>query len=231
MPRLSGTIVGNILFVSALTLTSVTAHAGGGGYYASVFVGASIPSDANFDGIIGGNPQTVGVESDTGYVVGGTLGRSWDFGTFRSRGEIEVSYRESDVDEVFFSGNGPAAEVNVNGDTTSTTVFANALLDFPISDTPLTAYTGLGVGISFVDQEFVYGPGVRVDASDEVFAAQLIAGISYDVTDRIALTLDGRYQWAFGVEGDRLAPTGALTGTIEDDLNNFDATIGMRYSF
>jgi len=227
-----GIAIRTAALAATFLFTVSAAQAEGSGFYGSVFVGGSFPSEAGFDGVIGGNPQSVDVEYDTGYAVGGTLGKSWGLvGSVRPRTELEVSYRQSDVDEIFFTGNGPAAEINVDGDSSSTTVFANALFDVPLAGIPVTPYAGFGVGIAFTEQDFVYGPGVAVGDSDEVFAAQLIAGASYDLSDRIALTLDGRYQRAFGVESRRVAPNGTVTGIVEDDLDTFTVAVGMRLKF
>lgn len=204
----------------------------GSGFYASAFVGANFASDAEFSGNIGGNPQTVENDYDTGFVVGGALGRSWGkLGGIALRTEIEISHRDNDVDEINFSGNGPAPEINVDGDSSSTSILANALVDFPIANIPLTPYAGVGLGVAFTEQDFVYGPGVVVGDSDIVFAGQFIAGVSYDVSDRFALTLDGRYHRAFGVESNRLAPNGTNTGVIEEDLDSFSASVGLRVKF
>ncbi len=230
------------IFASALAipllLSAPAAHAAegigslGSGFYGTVFGGISFASDADFTGNIGGARQSVENEYDDSFVIGGALGKSWGpVGRLGVRTEIEVSYRENDIDEIFFSGNGPAAEINVDGDSSSTTLFANLLVDFPLSNIPITPYAGIGLGVAFTEQDFVYGPGVRVGDSDETFAAQLIGGASYDISDRFAITLDGRYQRAFGVESRRLAPTGAVTGTIEDDLSSFSVNAGLRVKF
>ena len=220
------------IMVGSMFFGTSVAYAGEKGFYGSVFVGASFPATVDFKGVIGGSPQSVETDYDTGYAVGATLGKSWGLvGSVRPRTEIELSYSESDVDTIFFSGNGPAEEINVAGDSSSTTVFANALLDIPLSGIPVTPYIGAGIGVAFTEQDFAYGPGVHVGDSDEVFAAQLIAGASYDISDRFALTLDGRYQRAFGVESRRVAPNGTVTGTVEDDLDTFAVTLGLRIKF
>ncbi len=204
----------------------------GSGFYGSVFAGGNFANNAEFSGAIGGSPETVENEYDTGFVVGGALGKAWgNFGRAGLRTEVELSYRENDVDQIFFSGNGPDAEINVGGNSSSTSVFANVLVDLPLAGIPVTPFAGVGIGVAFTEQDFVYGPGVSVSDSDEVLTGQFIAGVSYAVSDRYALTLDGRYQRAFGVESRRLAPDGSLTGTIEDDLDTFSATLGLRMKF
>ena len=77
-------------------------------------------------------------------------------------------------------------------------------------------------------------PGVSpdlLDDSDTNFAAQIIAGVAYDVSENTALTLDTRYSRAFDVSSDRLAPNGALTGTVEDDIDAFSINFGVRQRF
>ncbi len=231
MPTPSRTSAVLALILATLAGAPV-ANAGEPGFYGSVFVGGNFAGDADFSGTIGGNPQTVQNEYDTGYAVGASLGKSWGtFGAVGIRTEIEASYRSNDVDEIFFSGNGPAAEINVDGDSSSTSIFGNVLVDLPLAGIPVTPYAGFGLGIAFTQQDFVYGPGVRVSDSDEVFTGQLIAGASYDISDRLALTLDGRYQRAFGVESRRVAPNGNVTGVIEDDLDSFTVALGLRMKF
>jgi len=66
------------------------------------------------------------------------------------RAELELSYSDSDIDQIFFSGNGPAAEINVGGDFSSTNLFVNALFDLPELGTDLiTPYAGAGIGVAF----------------------------------------------------------------------------------
>lgn len=227
------------IFASALAipllLSAPGAHAAegvGSGFYGTVFAGANFASDVDFSGNIGGAPQSVENEYEDGFVVGGALGKAWGpIGGFGVRTEVELSHRQNDVDEIFFSGNGPAAEINVDGDSSSTTLFANVLVDLPLSNIPVTPFAGFGLGVAFTEQDFVYGPGVRVGDSDEAFAAQLIGGASYDISDRFAVTLDGRYQRAFGVESRRLAPTGDVTGIVEDDISSFSVNLGLRVKF
>jgi len=222
-------------FALAVIIGVPHAHAQGdtgSGFYGSVFIGGNFASDAEFSGDIGGTSQTVENEYDTGFAIGGAFGKAWgEFGGIGVRTELELSYRENDIDQIFFSGNGPDAEINVSGDSSSTTVFGNVLFDLPLKDSPLTPYAGVGIGVAFTEQDFAYGPGVTVGDSDEVFAGQFIAGVSYDISERYSLTLDGRYQRAFGVESRRVAPDGTLTGTIKEDLDSVSATLGLRVKF
>lgn len=224
-----------ILASAAMTLgaSAVAAQSLTDGAYIQGFVGYSQLQDTDFSGTIGGSSQTVDTDFDGGYGLGIAFGKEipqWSNDSIGTRIELELSYRDNDVDGVNFSGNGPAAEANVSGDITQTSLFANILFDFKQSG-PLTPYAGFGLGATYSDIDFAYGPGVELDDSDTSFAAQLIAGVAYDINANTAFTVDARYSRAFDVSSERLAPNGALTGTVEDDLDTFSVNFGLRYSF
>lgn len=201
-------------------------------FYISAFAGATFTRDVDLSGLVGGNPQTVELELDTGFVLGGALG--YDYGDIGNgvglRAEIELSYSDNDIDQIFFSGNGPAAEINVGGDFSTTNLFVNALIDLPkFGNEIITPYVGGGIGIAFSDLDAVYGPGVRLDQSEENFAAQAIIGASIATTESTDLFVEGRYSRIFNFETPRFAPTGALTGVIEDDIDTLSVNAGFRF--
>ncbi len=200
-------------------------------WYGQVFGGYSFADDLDQSGLIGGAPNSVRTDLDDGYHLGFSVGRSipgLDTGPVRLRGEIELSYGENDVDGVNFSGNGPGAEANPNGDISTTYLFGNVLADFQTGG-PVTPYVGAGLGVGFVDQSIGYGNGVTISGSDEAFAAQLIAGASYQVNDRTALFADARYIRSFDVEGIRTA--GGNSAQVSDDLNTVTLNVGLRFNF
>lgn len=223
------------LAAAALTLAASAASAQSltDGAYVQGFIGYSQLQDSDFSGSIGGTNQTVDTDFDSGFGLGLAIGREipqWSTENIGTRIELELSYRDNDVDGVSFSGNGPAPENNVSGDVTQTSLFANILFDFK-RDGPLTPYAGFGLGVTYSDFDISYGPGVRLDGSDTNFAAQAIAGIAYDLSANTAFTVDARYARAFDVSTDRLAPNGASTGSVEDDLDTFSLNFGLRYNF
>ena len=196
-------------------------------HYVFVYGGINFESELDTDGLINGAPETVDVELDDDFNFGFGVGASVG-GNFRV--EAELNFSDQDVDQVFFSGNGAGAEVNVAGDIRTTTLFANGYYDIE-TNTPFTPFVGAGLGLARVDQDFVYGPGIQVSDNDTVFATQLIAGASYDLTDTIALTGDVRYRRLYDVQSARLSPVGASTGTIEGDLDSFSVNVGVRFNF
>lgn len=204
--------------------------------YVAFFGGLADLDNPTFTGDVttpaGTGPQSVGTDFDTGFGLGIAFGR--DFGSvgsnLRLRGEIELSASDSDIDTIAFSGNGPDGEINVDGDVTTTRLFGNLFLDFETGGA-FTPYIGAGIGVARTRSDLVYGPGVRVDDSNTGLSVQLIAGSAYELTDQWSLTGDLRYIRDFDVDLDRRAPTGAITGVVEDDIDSFAVNIGLRYRF
>lgn len=224
-----------ILTTTALTLgaTTLSAQSLTDGAYIQGFAGYSQLQDSDFSGNIGGANQTVATDFDGGYGLGVAVGKEipqWSSDAIGTRVELELSYRDNDVDGVNFSGNGPGPEGNVSGDISQTSLFANVLFDFK-GGSAFTPYAGFGLGATYSDIDFVYGPGVALDDSDTNFAAQLIAGVAYDINATTAFTVDARYSRAFNVSSERFNAAGASTGTVEDDLDTFSLNLGLRYSF
>ncbi len=224
-----------ILASAALTVSasSLTAQSLSESLYIQGFAGYSQLQDSDFNGTVNGSSQSVDTDFDAGYGLGVAIGTEvpqWTNDRIGTRVELELSYRDSDVDGVNFSGNGPGAEGNISGDVTQTSLFANVLVDFKRAGA-FTPYVGLGLGATYTNVDFSYGPGVTLDDSDTNFAAQVIAGVAYEIDPNVALTLDTRYSRAFDVSSERLAPNGARTGTVEDDIDVFSVNVGLRYGF
>jgi opacity protein-like surface antigen len=199
--------------------------------YGQIFGGYSNLSDADFSGTIGGSRQNVATDFDGGYNLGVSVGRTlpgWSGNGFSLRGEIELSYSDNDVDSVDFSGNGPGDEANPGGDITSTRLFANLIADFE-NQSKFTPYAGLGLGVDFVDQDIVYGNNVTIRGSDEAFAAQLILGASYEISDQVSLFTDARYVRSFSVGATRTSPGGRAS--VSDDISRVNVNFGVRYRF
>jgi len=224
-----------ILTATALTVSAsaLSAQSLAEGLYIQGFAGYSQLQDSDFSGTINGSSQSVDTDFDGGFGLGIAVGKEipqWSNDQIGTRIELELSYRDNDVDGVNFTGNGPGSEGNISGDVTQTSLFANVLVDFKQAGA-FTPYVGLGVGATYSDLDFSYGPGVTLDDSDTTFAAQIIAGVAYEIDPNVALTLDTRYARAFDVSSARLAPNGASTGTVEDDIDAFSVNVGLRYGF
>jgi opacity protein-like surface antigen len=203
------------------------------GFYGFVTGGASLSSDLDYDGLIGGNPNSVDNDFDSGSQFSFGFGKSidaWSSSKIGVRAELEIATSENDADSISFSGNGAAAEVNVSGGVRTSAIFANVLADFK-NDSAFTPFVGAGLGIGHVSQNLFYGPGVTINESDDVLAAQLIAGVSYAATEKVTLTADVRHREFFNVSSSRLAPTGASTGSVRGNLGNTSLNLGVRFAF
>lgn len=222
-----------LLCATALTATPALAQ----DYYVSGFGAFSSLNDPTFSGVITppGGQQTIGSDFDNGFGIGIAIGTqipSLSYGNVSVRGELELSYTDSDVDGLAFSGNGDGAENNVAGDITSTRLFANLIADVSTASA-FTPYFGAGLGVARNDLSLSYGgvPGaVNVDDSSTNFSAQAIVGASYALNDRTSLFGDVRYIRDFGVSSSRTSPAG-FTGVVEDDLDTVNVNFGVRLRF
>lgn len=220
-----------------IALALVASPAAAQDYYGSVFGGSSNISDPTFSGEITppGGQQTVGTDFDSGFGLGVALGYklpALSSGAIGLRAELELSFTDSDVDNIAFSGNGPANEANVDGDISTTRLFANLIADVETS-TRFTPYFGAGLGVSRSSLDLSYGGqprAVRLDDSSTDLSAQLIVGTSYAINDQVSLFGDARYIRDFGVSTDRTSPAG-LTGNVSDDISTVNVNIGVRFSF
>ncbi len=182
-----------------------------------------------------GTPVGWETDFDTGFSVAGALGKR--YGAFR--GEIEVAYQVNDVDShaavtaggialdgedagVLITGS-PNLGVNVGdlvadgqGDVSNIFVMANVFYDFDTGG-PLKPYLGAGIGVGFVDVNYSPSdvPIIQDDAT--AFAYQGVAGVAYEVSPSIDLTVAYRYRATTDV-------------SVEADLFSADFDIENRAS-
>lgn len=206
-------------------------------FYGTIFGSSANIDDPTFSGEITppGGQQTVGTDFDSGFGLGAALGYrlpGLDGTGLSLRGEVELSFADSDVDSIAFSGNGPDPEANVAGDIRTTRLFANLIADVETASR-FTPYFGAGIGVARSNIGLSYGgvPGaVNLDDNSTDFTAQLIAGSAYSLTDTVSLIGDVRYIRDFGVSADRFSPAG-LTGNVSDDISSINVNVGLRFEF
>ncbi len=169
---------------SLLCLASL-AHADEG-WYVRGQGGASLLTSSELDdptGILAA--LDTDINFDIGYDLSGALGYHW--GLFRVEGEM--TYAESDIDEVEVLG----IEVSGSGDVNSLGFMANAFKDFEISDVwQVNLGGGIGYAIVSINDASVVGIPLA-DDEDSVFAYQLGTGIDYQMSPATTLSLDYRY--------------------------------------
>lgn len=169
--------------------------------------------------------SSIGVEADIddGYAFTGAVGRS--FGVLR--GEIEASYRQSNVGEA----RGLGLAVEGDGDVSALSAMANLYLDPSFTLGPLKPYVGGGIGVSRFranDVEAVGVPGLGpVSASETGFAWQLMAGVGFALSEQATLTAGYRYFATPDVETD-VDPFGEVD--IEG-LGLHAVEVGLRFGF
>ncbi len=181
-----------------------------GNWYVKLFGGASAINSETLT--LGGVSGTGSY--DTGFLAGGAVGYDYAGSPFRS--EIEYAYRTRDA------GSLPAG-IGTGGDLASTSLMVNGYYDFD-TGTGWTPYIGVGIGAATeIDFDVTGGAGEFSDTG--VFAAQIMAGVEYALSDRASLYGEIRYFDAGSVD---LAGTG---GTLKTDYSTVDAVIGVSFSF
>jgi outer membrane autotransporter protein len=215
------------LAVLAVPGTAAAQGQDDGGLYLGLGAGANFLDDTDF-GIAG--PATVDNEYDTGFALSGQLGydtgRVWQYGSLR--GELELSYRENEIDQHSVTALG-GAQPGSTGEASTTALMANVFHDFE-TGSPIVPYVGGGLGYAWSDLE---GYGIQavpnvLDDDDSGFAWQLGAGVGYELTSSATISLDYRY---FSTSAD--VETSAATGSVGDevDLDSHTVMVGVRYGF
>lgn len=172
---------------AALAPSEATAQSGRGPYVA---VGLAYDKMPDRDLLISG--RAVNSQWKPGWGALAALGYRWSPSL---RTELEGSERMAKV--TTFNDVAPWA-----GKQWDNSIMVNALYDVNLGG-PVTPYLGVGVGAT----ELSWGANFRVptqatptvyDGEDTRVGWQGIAGVSYAVTPRISLALDGRLKGAFG---------------------------------
>ncbi|MGR8949504.1 MAG: outer membrane protein [Gammaproteobacteria bacterium] len=197
------------------------------GLYSRLFGGINFLDDTDFN-VLG--TVKVDNEYETGFVVGGALGydygKIWSLGGVRS--EVELSYRENDIDVHSVSALG-GDQPSSTGDASSTALMFNAYNDFH-NQTAVTPYLGAGIGYAWADMSdfgIAAIPNV-LDDDDSGFAWQLGAGVNYAMNKVLTLSVDYRY---LNTDIDvTSSPAAGSTGS-EVDLDNHTVSFGIRYSY
>jgi outer membrane protein OmpA-like peptidoglycan-associated protein len=154
---------------------------------------------------------------DFNWVVSGALGYALGNGL---RLETEVGYRPNDVDNITGVAGG-------SGDVDVLNWMFNALYDLDYWNLPVKPYVGAGIGIAHVDFDGVTPvAGSTINDSDIGFAFQGIAGLSLDLTENLAATLDYRH---LRVPNVSFRTNGGTN--VDSDYATNQIMIGLRYTF
>jgi outer membrane protein OmpA-like peptidoglycan-associated protein/opacity protein-like surface antigen len=143
------------------------------------------------------------------------------------RVELEGGYRRNEIDSISYLG---APSTSASGDLRNYTAMVNAIWDAPISAKwALSLGAGAGVDhVRFADTFY----GFATSDKDTVFAAQGLAGLTYQMSAHWDLFLNYRYLWADSPSltlGHCAIGCGFLTDDL--DVTKHTLTIGFRYGF
>lgn len=192
--------------------TALPAHAEStpSGLYISGSLGNTWTRDADWSD----SGFTGDIDFDNALNVGLALGKEIND---RARAEIEISYRNADINTISFSG---IDLPDSNGDLKSTAFMLNGYYDLT-QDTLVKPYVSAGIGVV---RHKIAGSAAGLDLgsdSDTVFAYQIGAGIAKDINEKTAATLGYRY----------LGSSDGDFGTTTVEYGAHEIRAGLRYSF
>lgn len=141
--------------------------------------------------------------------------------------EAEIGYQFADVDSFSAPGTGLTSS-DGSGDAETIFAFANAYVDVPIFNRVNgTVGGGIGIGrVNFDDQSFSDTGVTLVDDKDTAFGFHLDAGLTYDISDQIAL--EALYRYMSFLDVDSTSLDGVST---DNNVNSHNVLIGARYGF
>src|ERR1700722_10990496 len=127
-------------------------------------------------------------KTDEGYLLGGAVG--WGFGMWRA--EINLDWRDNSFSSVHVGKPGAIALLGSGsggGDVQAITDMINGYVNLPYNWLGLKPYVGAGMGVAIMKFNGLSSAGVPISGdSQNVFALQAMAGVSYDLTP----------QWSMG---------------------------------
>ncbi len=193
-----------------------------------------------------GSPVSWETELDDGDGFGLVFGMNFEL----FRAEIEYSWTSNDVDShggvnaagialdgvdagVLLTGNVGDLGVttgelvgNGQGEVETSTFFVNGYYDFK-NDTKWTPFLGAGIGYANIEIEYEPSNVGIIDDDDDVFAWQIMGGVSYAINEQFEVTGSIRYR-----ETDDAEFNSELLGAefdIETETLTYD--LGIRYNF
>jgi opacity protein-like surface antigen len=203
---------------------TISSDTSAGGIYLRGDAGfAAYRSDGQPDLAAGGT--TSGFDDDRfGHPVSGTLGIGYRM-TDVWRADITA-----DLFEGRFTGTDEASGTVYRADVHAIGVMANGYMDLA-NIAGFTPYLGAGVGATYLDWRHIRtdpGAAAGYDGRDGWrFTYALMAGASYDLTER--LKLDVGYRFSDIADGDMFSGNGE-TGR-DDGLARHEIRAGLRFSF
>lgn len=151
-------------------------------FYAKALVGANFLQNSTTNG----NRTSY----EPGYILSGSLGYRWCYGL---RTEGEYAFRRNEIQKMHFFGEGTSK----HGHFRTSSVMGNLLWDLPLASWGcycwnIQPFVGAGIGY---DYQKLRATNSRIDFDQtwNVFAWQLMVGLSYPIFCNAEATLEYRY--------------------------------------
>ncbi len=183
-------------------------------WYAAGSAGLSLFEDQSYpDSVLQGTEA----QGETGATFSAAVGHRFHPAF---RGEVEFSRRATELEPDSNGANG------INGELSATSFMGNVYAD--MGNDRVRPYVGLGVGLAIINSDELEANQVRLnDVNETAFAFQVIAGGSYIIDERWALTADYRYFRTLEFDVD---DSTGLTKQM-DGMGSHNFMFGSRYSF
>ncbi|MEN9498708.1 MAG: hypothetical protein RIS83_527 [Pseudomonadota bacterium] len=240
-----------LFFLVSAAFTPMVAHAQPvTGWYASTALGLNLsaktsePLATGFDTF---QAQSGRLWTETNPGMAGSLSLGWGYGN-GLRVELEASHRRNDLRTASgrtFDGILRTEAASPGGSISTSALMSNILYDFTITDTPIGPvfpYLGFGAGVAYqqwnnVKAVLALEDVVRIDDAKAAFAYQLIAGMSFPVSDipGLSFTVDYRYfaslESTFSGTYDIESSGNFRNTSVKASSQNQSVLIGLRYAF
>ena len=194
-----------------------------GSFYIDYQVGISHSPEGT---LRGNNSSSIGLFGSTeqapvGYYVGGSFG---GYVADNVRLELQVSYRNSEIDNMSVQGEPDSAK---NGTISLFSVMYNAYYDFDLRDRdiPVIPWLGLGIGWGMprIDAQNQAGPmQLDIDDTDSTMIYNFMGGATYPLSDQAEVILGYRYIASIEFE---------LRGTESGNLRSFEYEYGAHEGY
>jgi opacity protein-like surface antigen len=208
----------------------------------------AVPATPDFPTIAADTPLGWDTEFDNGFAIGGQVGYRFDngfrleldgtfnrYGVARHTGLTVGDANIDDVDVAVLTRGAPSAAnptvgevlAQDDGEVTNYGLFGNVFYDINTGG-GFSPYVGAGIGFQWVDVEYRPSDVDVADDTDSGLAYQLMAGASFDVSERAQLF--GQYTYR-SLTDDAEVPVNLLPATLGVESSQSIISAGLRVTF